>query len=76
MIAGYSVDAPPMDVTLSAKPPVPTIAIWSPIDGMVAASSASGLPDESDLQIRENCTHMGMVADADVIRRIGSILLD
>lgn len=76
MIAGHGVDAPPINVTLAVKPPVPTIAIWSQRDGMVAPSAARGQPDESDVQIQENCTHMGMVADPGVIRRIAHLILD
>lgn len=76
VIARHKVDAPPIDVTLSAKPPVPTVAIWSPRDGMVAPGAASGLPHESDVQIRENCTHMGMIADPRLIRRIADIIID
>ncbi|MES2782829.1 MAG: alpha/beta fold hydrolase [Pseudomonadota bacterium] len=76
MIAGHKVDAPPLDVTLSAKPPVPTVAIWSMRDGMVAPDAACGEPHESDVRIQENCTHMGMIADPNVIRRIAHHILD
>jgi pimeloyl-ACP methyl ester carboxylesterase len=41
-IAGHSIDDPPIRVDLSVKPPVPTIAIWSPRDGIVAATCARG----------------------------------
>lgn len=76
MIAGHKVDAPPLDVTLSDKPPVPTVAIWSMRDGMVAPDAACGEPHESDVRIQENCTHMGMIADPNVIRRIAHHILD
>jgi hypothetical protein len=75
-IAGHKVDAPPLDVTLSDKPPVPTISIWSSRDGMVAPRAACGLPGESDVRIEAYCTHMGMVADPNVIRRIAESILD
>ena len=75
-MAGHKVDAPPLDVTLSGKPPVPTISIWSSRDGMVAPRAACGLPGESDVRIEENCTHMGMIADPWVIQRIAETILD
>lgn len=70
MIAGHKVDDPPLNVSLSSKPVAPTIAIWSSRDGMVAPCAACGLPDESDLQFEENCTHMGLIADPRIIRRV------
>ena len=76
MIAGHKVDDPPLGVTLSIKPPVPTISIWSSRDGMVAPCAACGLPDESDLQLEENCTHMGLIADPRIIRRIAEYIVD
>lgn len=75
-VAGHKVDAPPVEVSLSGKPPVPTISIWSSRDGMVAPRAACGLPGESDARIEENCTHMGMIADPGVIRRIAETILD
>jgi pimeloyl-ACP methyl ester carboxylesterase len=59
MIAGHPVDRPPIDVDLAAKPPVPTLAIWSRRDGIVSIRSARGLPHESDRQLELVCTHMG-----------------
>ena len=44
----HSVDNPPIDSDLAAKPPVQTVAVWSPRDGIVATGSAHGLCDESD----------------------------
>lgn len=76
MIAGHKVDDPPLGVTLSIKPPMPTISIWSSRDEMVAPCAACGLPDESDLQLEENCTHMGLIADPRIIRRIAEYIVD
>lgn len=76
MIAGHKVDAPPVGVTLSTKPSVPTVSIWSARDGMVAPRAACGLPDESDVRLEENCTHMGLIADPQLIRRIAASILD
>jgi len=58
-VAGHPVDDPPIKADLAAKPPVPTLAIWSRRDGIVAASCARGLPHESDLQREVSSSHMG-----------------
>lgn len=76
MIAGHKVDAPPLNVSLANKPAARTIAIWSSRDGMVAPCAACGLPEESDVQLEESCTHMGLIADPQIIRRIAENILD
>ena len=47
-VAGHPVDDPPIDVVLAEKPPVPTLALWSRRDGIVAVACARGAPGESD----------------------------
>lgn len=74
-VAGYKVDNPPLDVTLSEKPPVPTCAFWSQNDGVVAPGSACGQSHESDHQIELDCTHMAFVAQPDAIRSIARALV-
>ena len=69
-VAGHRIDAPPVAVTLPDKPPVPTYAFWSSGDGVVSASSARGLPHESDEQVELDCRHMDFVARPDAIRAI------
>lgn len=59
LIAGHSVDAPPIDFDPQAKPPVPTFALWSPVDGVVAPASARGDTDERDVAIEVQCRHLG-----------------
>jgi pimeloyl-ACP methyl ester carboxylesterase len=58
-VAGHPVDAPPIDTDPSVKPPVPTLAIWSRRDGIVAPAAARGKAGESDRQIELDCGHMG-----------------
>ena len=41
-VAGHTVDKPPFP-HISAKPPVPTLALWSRRDGIVSVRSARGL---------------------------------
>lgn len=59
LVAGHPVDSPPIEGVLEEKPPVPTLAIWSRKDGIVAAACARGQPGESDRQVELQCGHMG-----------------
>jgi pimeloyl-ACP methyl ester carboxylesterase len=63
-VAGHPVDAPPIDADVAQKPPVPTLALWSRRDGIVAIASARGLPGESDRQLELDCSHMGFAVSA------------
>ena len=44
LVTGHSVEQPPVEVELAVKPPVETVALWSPRDGIVAPRSACGRP--------------------------------
>jgi hypothetical protein len=59
MVAGHKVDDPPIPHH-AHKPPVPTLAIWSAKDGIVAIRAARGLPDESDKSAEVRCSHMAL----------------
>ncbi len=59
LVTGYSVEQPPVPLDMAAKPPVETIALWSPRDGVVAARSACGRPGERDKARALRCSHMG-----------------
>jgi hypothetical protein len=56
-VAGHPVDQPPIP-RVTAKPPVPTLAIWSRRDGIIAPLAARGLPEESDKAVELHCNHM------------------
>jgi len=56
-VAGHKVDEPPIERDTS-KPPVPTLAIWSPNDGIIAPRAARGLEHESDKTVALECGHM------------------
>lgn len=73
-IAGHAVDRLPIVADLPAKPPVPTVAIWSRRDGVVAPASARGNPHESDRTIEFTCTHMAFATSASAIRRVVEVL--
>lgn len=64
LIARHPVDAPPIDVRPGEKPPVPTLALWSRSDGVVAPACARGGPGESDRQVEVDCSHMGFGVSA------------
>jgi alpha/beta hydrolase family protein len=64
LVARHPVDAPPIDVRPGEKPPVPTLALWSRSDGVVAPACARGGPGESDRQIEVDCSHMGFGVSA------------
>lgn len=74
-VAGHKVDAPPIEAEPSVKPPVPTIALWSRRDGVVAPRSACGEPGEADSHVELGCTHMAFVADPIAIRTICQVVL-
>jgi len=57
-VAGHPVDDPPIPDS-PAKPPVPTLAIWSSRDGIVGVASARGTNDTRDKAVEVSSTHMG-----------------
>ena len=61
-VAGHAVDAPPI-ARVEAKPPVPSLALWSRRDGIVAPRAAFGLEGERDEAVEVGCTHMGFAVD-------------
>lgn len=76
-VAGHPVDQPPI-ARIFDKPPVPTLALWSKNDGIVAARAAKGLAHESDEAVELKCGHMAFGVSAratrQVVREIDSFL--
>jgi dienelactone hydrolase len=64
LVSGHPVDRPPINVDLGAKPPVPTLAIWSRNDGVVAPACACGTEAQSDRRVELDCSHMGFGVSA------------
>jgi len=62
-IAGHPVDEPPIPRVFD-KPPVPTLAIWSRRDGIVAAEAARGKDGERDKAVEVSSSHMGFGVSA------------
>jgi pimeloyl-ACP methyl ester carboxylesterase len=69
-VTGHRVSEPPVEAEIAVKPPVPTVALWSPRDGIVSPRSARGLPGERDRTVALRCTHMGFVHAAEAIAAI------
>jgi pimeloyl-ACP methyl ester carboxylesterase len=77
LLNDHPVDAPPIDVRVDEKPPVPTTAFWSRADGVVAPACARGLPHECDRQIELACSHMGfMTADCAMEAVLDALAID
>lgn len=68
-VAGHSVDNPPIE-RRSDKPQVPTLAIWSRRDGIVAPSAARGAEGECDKHVELNCTHMAFGVSRNTARQV------
>lgn len=74
LFAGHAIDALPYDFKLSEKPPMRTIAVWSPIDGMVAPACERGLPMEADRAVMIRARHMAIGSATHAIRTIIEVL--
>ncbi len=74
LIAGHSVDEPPIGQDMAVKPPVPTVALWSPRDGIISPRSACGRKGERDLAVPMRCTHLGFAAHPDVAAMVGRLI--
>lgn len=70
LIAGHRVDGPRLAGSLSRKPPVETVALWSPRDGAISPRSAAGYPGERDKAIALRCSHMGFSYAPEAIRAV------
>jgi alpha-beta hydrolase superfamily lysophospholipase len=70
LVAGHPVDDPPIRGVLEEKPPVPTLALWSRRDGIVAVACARGAPGERDGERELDCTHMGFAVSGDAFPAI------
>ena len=76
LLNDHTVDNPPIAGDLAERPPVRTIAVWSPIDGIVAPAAARGLPQESDRQIELPVRHLSLARAPAGIGLIGRLLAE
>jgi len=68
-VAGHDVNQPPFERLLE-KPPVPTLALWSRRDGIVAPSAARGLATEVDKSVEIDTHHMGFAVYRPALSRV------
>lgn len=73
-VTKHPVDSPPVDARLAEKPPVPTYALWSRRDGIVAPASARGLPGEADHSVEVDCSHLAFACAPEAITAVLGIL--
>ena len=66
-IAGHPIDEPPVP-RIFDKPPVPTLAVWSRRDGIIAAEAARGKEGERDKAVEIKSSHMGFSVSAEGTR--------
>ncbi len=59
----HTVDAPKLTDDPSVKPPVHTVAVWSPNDGVIAPECARGIAGERDVEIEVATRHFAFGAD-------------
>lgn len=76
LVTGHAVHNPPIEADVEAKPPVETVALWSPADGIIHASCARGLPGQRDREVALRCSHMGFCYEKDSIEAIAAELDD
>jgi pimeloyl-ACP methyl ester carboxylesterase len=68
-VAGHDVNDPPFP-RMTAKPPVPTLALWGRRDGIVAPSAARGLENEVDKAVEIDTNHMGFAVYRPALSRV------
>ena len=73
LAAGHAVEDAPMALHPDPKPPVPTIAVWSRRDGIVAPACAAGRPTERDRAVELDCTHIDFGIDPAVADTIAAL---
>lgn len=69
-VTGHRVDQPPIEADICAKPPVETVALWSPRDGIVSPRSACGRSCERDRAVALRCTHLGFTSAPEAIQAV------
>ena len=68
-IAGHDVNEPPFP-NFTHKPPVPTLALWSRRDGIVAPSAARGRDHERDKAVEVDTYHSGFAVHRPVLSQV------
>ncbi len=74
LLNDHTVDEPSLSDDPAWKPPVPTLAVWSPKDGVVSPASSRGMPHERDEAIEVPYRHFAMGSDRRAIADIVGLL--
>lgn len=70
LVARHPVDRPPLRCVLTEKPPVPTYALWSNSDGVIAPASARGRSGERDHAVEVACGHLEFTSNPAALQAI------
>lgn len=73
-INSHKVDELPGDIDFRTKPPVRTVALWSPLDGVVLPETSAGGPEQADERVKMAVTHMGFAASKPAIQQVIAVL--
>jgi pimeloyl-ACP methyl ester carboxylesterase len=76
LINDHTVDTPPFQEHPANKPPVPTIAVWSAVDGVVSPACTKGEDAEADYRVRVDAQHFALGSSPRCVARIIDILTD
>lgn len=69
-INNHTVDNPPFTENPAEKPQVPTVAIWSAVDGVVAPACTRGLVGEADATVRVDAPHFALGTSSACIEQV------
>ncbi len=75
-INDHTVENPPFDEDPAQKPSVPTVAIWSEHEGVVAPECARGQVSESDRRYAVSAKHFEMGSSRKTVKEILAIIAD
>lgn len=75
-VAKHSVENPPIAFHPAARPEVPTFALWSQNDGVVAPACARGTDEERDRAIELSCGHMGFAYVPEAVDAVIACVLE
>ncbi len=76
LVAKHSVEAPPIPFHPDPKPAVPTYALWSASDGVIAPQCARGTGYERDRAVELGCGHLGFAYCAEAVDAVIDCVLD
>ena len=74
LLNNHPVDSPPIADDPAIKPPVCTIAVWSPNDGVIAPAGARGLPSERDRAVEVPFRHFELGSSRRAAQRIAALV--